>query len=151
MLDGPSALGFDTTLPASAPDGIVLGASVVGASAPENPDTFARAVFDDTAHRFTVLAPAGTLSDEERRRVGEVLDSEKPAHTQYHLCFWESRFRVGLQAHVGVDAIVAGPHEGLALDERARLGLDARISDQPTGAPGAVGRHARLGVDTVVG
>ena len=151
MLDGSAALGFDTALPASAPDGIVLGASVVGASAPEDPETFARAVFDTDAHRFTVAAPAGLLRAEDRGHIGAVLDSEKPAHTQYHLCLWEPRFRVGVQARVGMDAIVAGPHEGLALDEGARLGLDTRISDEPTGSPGALGRRARLGVDTVVG
>jgi hypothetical protein len=56
-----------------------------------------------------------------------------------------------VQAHVGVDTIVAGAPEGLVLDDDARLGLDAWTSDQPAGVAGSVGRLARLGVDTVVG
>ncbi|MEU4219148.1 phage tail protein [Actinoplanes sp. NPDC026623] len=152
MLDGGSSgLGFDSALPASAPDGLVVGSSVVGAGGPQDPDGFARSVFDDTAHRFTVGVPVGSLSPAERRRVGEILDAEKPAHTQYHLCFWQPRFRVGVQAHVGVDTIVAGPPAGLVLDDDARLDRNAWTAGEPTGAVGSVGRLAHLGVDTVVG
>jgi hypothetical protein len=57
---------------------------------------------------------------------------------------------VGLQAHVGLDSVVAGDPDGLSLDERGRLDFDARPSGEAEDAPGAVGRHGRLGVETVL-
>ena len=45
-----------------------------------------------------------------RAALREVIDAEKPAHTDYHLCFVEPRLRVGFQARLGIDAIVGnGP------------------------------------------
>ena len=39
-----------------------------------------------------------------------MIEREKPAHTAYHLCVIEPRMRVGSQARIGVDAIIAqGP------------------------------------------
>jgi len=134
ILDAVGALGFDTVLTQSAPEGIILGASVVGASAPEEPGDWGRTIFGDTAHRFTAVVPAGSLTERERQRVGQVLEAEKPAHAQCHLCFAEPRFRVGVQATVGLDTIVAGPSPGFALGEQgstggARLGLETRTAD----------------------
>jgi len=49
------------------------------------------------------LTSTGTLI-----RLRAVLDREKPAHTTYELCVIEPALRVGAQARVGIDAIVAG-------------------------------------------
>ena len=141
MLDVTSALGFDTGLPAEDPNGIVLGDSVIGASGPEDPDSWGSALFRPTAHRFTVLVPP-TCCGKDQTDLKRVLEAEKPAYTEYRICVVEPLMRVGVQATVGVDAIVAGPARGLASDE-ARLGLDSRLSDEFG--------PARLGVTTVVG
>ncbi|GGL04233.1 phage tail protein [Streptomyces flaveus] len=116
VLDGPSPLGTDTVLPALSPDGTAPGAWSVGAGAPEEDGVRGQYLFDDTAHRFTAVVAGHGLDECGRRRVGEVLDAEKPAHTAAHLCFVTARFRVGVQARTGLDTIVAGPPpEGLAL------------------------------------
>lgn len=142
MLGVSSALGFDTGLLAEDPSGIVLGDGVTGASGPEDRELWGIALFRPTAHRFTVLFPATCECEEAGAdRLRRVLDAEKPAHTEYRLCVVEPHLRVGLQATLGVDAIVAGPGDDLPVGE-LRLGLDSRLAD---------GRgRAQLGVETVV-
>ena len=151
MLGGPAALGVDTMLPGTKPGGITVGSDVVGASGPEDDDAWGAVLFEETAHRFTAVVPAAALNDDGRAQLERVLDAEKPAHTAYHLCLTEPRLRVGMQAVVGLDTIVAGPDEALALGDRGRLGLDARTTAEPEDGPGAVGRRGRLGVDTLLG
>jgi hypothetical protein len=151
MIDGTAALGLDTALPGATAGGIVVDVSNVGSSGTEDADAWGSMLFEETAHRFTAIAPAATVDEEGRRALERALDAEKPAHTQYHLCLAEPRLRVGMQANLGLDAIVAGPAEGLRLDERGRLDLDARSAEEPEENPGAVGSRGSLGVDTTVG
>lgn len=104
-----STLGFTTVLAPAQLAGAVLGAtSTLDRSHLTNDDVPGAALFDDVAHRFCVqvycaeLTRPGTLA-----AAREVLEREKPAHTDYHLCVIEPRFRVAAQARVGIDAIVA--------------------------------------------
>jgi hypothetical protein len=106
VLDATGALGVDTALAGSAPDGIMLDTSVVGTGTVEDPEVYGRGVFGDTAHRFTAVVPVSRLTRSQRRRVADVIEAEKPAHTEHHLCLTEPRFRVGVQATLGVDTIV---------------------------------------------
>jgi len=107
-----STLGFTTMLAPAQPQGAVVGASAtLGQSHLTHGDDFGAVLFEDVAHRFCVqvycaeLTRPGALAD-----VQAVLEREKPAHTAYHLCVIEPRMRVGVQARVGIDAIVAqGP------------------------------------------
>src|SRR5205823_3067701 len=81
-------------------------------------------LFEEVAHRFCVqvycaeLTRPGLLEDARA-----VIEREKPAHTVCHLCVIEPRMRVGRQAQVGIDAIIAaGPGEapvGMVLDRGA--------------------------------
>ncbi len=152
VLDESSALGFDTVLPAATPDGLIVGEATVGQSRPEPAGAWASDLFADAAHRFTVVLPAARAADERAQRlIRRVLDAEKPAHTDYHLCLAGPSMRVGTQARVGVDAIVAGPGPGLVLDEHASLNLDARLPGDPPGSAGSVGSRDRVGVDTRLG
>jgi phage tail-like protein len=146
-----TALGFGSGLYDRDLDGILVGDSVVGETGPEDPALFGSAVFASTAHRFAaVLPPVAGLDDDMRALVMRVLESEKPAHTAFHLCFTEPRLRVGVQARIGVDTVLAAEPEGRALDDDAILGIDTRLGP-PTEHVGAVGSHAQLGIDTVVG
>ncbi len=127
-----------------------VGHAVVGESAPLAASEFGTGLFGDYAHLFTVLAPAGSCREAaQREALRQVIDAEKPAHTDYHLCFVEPRMRVGFQARLGIDAIVANGPPPLRLDD-TRLDRDSFLQDaEPGGA--RVAARARLGQDTVVG
>jgi hypothetical protein len=90
----------------------VVGTSAtLGQSHLTRGDDLGAVLFEDVAHQFCVqvycaeLTRPGALAD-----VQAVLERERPAHTTYHLCVIEPCMRVGVQARVGIDAIVAqGP------------------------------------------
>ena len=120
-----SVLGFGTVLAAVEAQGAVVGATAVLDGSFLSPqDEYARALFAEIAHRFTVRLYRGrTYSDEAAATVRTVLERERPAHTAYHVCIVEPRMRVGLQARVGVDAIVAGPPEPKIIDDGGKSAL----------------------------
>ncbi len=111
-LDTPgSLLGVDTAIAPVPVGGAVLGSTaVVNHSTLEVGDPHGRPAFDIGAHCFTVRVYAAQVSSAAGLdRVRRVLDREKPAHTAYHLCRIEPSMRVGQQAVLGVDTIVAAP------------------------------------------
>ncbi|MGW0229335.1 phage tail protein [Actinopolymorpha singaporensis] len=59
------------------------------------------------AHRFSVLVPQ-PLSEEEEAAVRHVLDTERPAHTDYELCTVDAGMRIGSGLHLGLTSMV-GP------------------------------------------
>jgi phage tail-like protein len=127
-----------------------VGSAVVGASGPLSASDYGAMLLAEHAHLFTVVVPAAMCGDERRRAaLRQVIDAEKPAHTDYHLCFPEARLRVGFQARLGIDAIVAEGPPPLRLDETA-LGRDSFLSDAPPGG-GRVTARARLGQTTMIG
>ena len=109
-LGDEGVLGFSTMLAPGPLQGAVLGSSaVVDQSHMTTGEDLGAALFDDVAHRFCVhvycgeLTRAGALDT-----VKAVIEREKPAHTAYELCVIEPAMRVGIQARIGFDAIVAG-------------------------------------------
>jgi hypothetical protein len=101
------------------------------------------------AHQFSIQLYRTQLHCAETLpRVKAIIEREKPAHTEYHLCVIEPRMRVGFQAQVGKDAVVGGPasevtlHEGMMLDRKSSLG------GEPSGR---IGEQSRVGVSTRVG
>jgi phage tail-like protein len=149
---GESVLGFGLGLPDRDLEGVIVGESVVGEAGPEDPGAVAGALFASTAHRFSVLVPAGGRLDEAARDlVVNVVEQEKPAHTGYHICFTEPRMRVGVQARVGLDAVLAAEPEPMTLGDEATLGLDTRLTGPAADAVGAVGAHGQLGIETRLG
>jgi phage tail-like protein len=165
VLGESSQLGFDTALPASHPDGLVvpdsctpagdpprcgpppIGSAVVGETGPLPRDRFGEPLFADTAHRFDVIVPAhrasdGALVDAIRR----IIEREKPAHTQYCLCVVPPEISVGFQAQIGVDTVVGGSPPAFRLDE-SRLGLAAMSPDE---SAGRIGMNASVGLTTLL-
>ena len=147
----------DAGLPASEawsePAGVIIGEVVVGDRGPLAAADLGEPLFSPTAHHFTVLVPAARLPDpRDRQALVDLLEAEKPAHTDYHLCFIEPRMRVGFQARVGVDTIVAGPPEPFALDEpSAGLGFASSLEAGPQESQASrVGQQARLGRNLVI-
>src|SRR5262249_35312511 len=165
-----SALGYDTALspldPAgmtvpdvahlddarppygcAVPERLTVGAAIVGAGGPLAAEGFGAPLFDATAHRFRVYVPAyqapnAALHDAIRT----VIDVEKPAHTDSELCFIEPTMRVGMQARLGIDTIVANEPAAAPLSG-VTLGTDSYLAN--AGIVGRVGAQARLGRNTV--
>jgi phage tail-like protein len=168
VLDVASSLGFDTGLPAIDPLGMVvpdpvnplpatadcgatpIGFAIVGEAGPLPVTELGEPLFLDAAHRFTVFMPAYRAADPAlRAEVRRIIDAEKPAHTDYHLCLVEPDLRVGFQAQVGVDTIVGGPPPPLRLDA-TRLGVETNLPGSMGGAA-RVGQGASVGYTTVLG
>jgi phage tail-like protein len=168
VLDVASSLGFDTGLPAIDPLGMVvpdaanplagdiacsttpIGAAVVGEAGPLPVSELGAPLFIDTAHRFTVFLPAYRATDAAlRAEIRCVIDAEKPAHTDYHLCLVEPDMRVGFQAQVGIDTIVGGPPPPLRLGA-TRLGVESNLPGT-AGEVGRIGQGASIGHTTVLG
>ena len=86
-----------------------VGSMVVGEGRPQDPDSFGAAHADDFAHIFTVVVPAAQVPGAaQRQALRDLIEAEKPAHTEFELCLAEPRMRTGFQARLGIDAIVAG-------------------------------------------
>jgi phage tail-like protein len=83
--------------------------------------------FASHAHRFSVFVPGRRLRPESSaRRLRALIDGAKPAHTQFEVVPVEPRFRVGVQATLGLDAVV-GAYPRLVLNRCATLGHDSRL------------------------
>jgi len=107
-------------------------------------EEFGAPLFDDLAHRFSVqLYRGGAFGEETLETVRALLDREKPAHTDYHLCLIEPNFRIGFQSRIGIDTVVAGPAPPATSDAGLVLG------GEPAGRIGrrsGVGQTTRLGL-----
>ena len=137
-----SALGSTTRLAPAEPQGAVVGTTaVVDGSYLVPQENYATPLFEDVAHQFTVRVYRGaSYSDDAAATARAVLDAERPAHTTYHLCVVEPAMRVGVQARLGIDAIVAGDPEPTLLDDTGDAALV--LAGPPAG---------RLGVGTRIG
>jgi phage tail-like protein len=142
-----SALGADTMLASAESGGAVLGrTATLGRSALIDAGQEGAPLFADLAHRFCVSVHAGDLAG-ARSALVALVDRERPAHTAWALRVIEPRARVGLQARVGVDAVVARRADPLALGSGHALG-EAALAANPAGS--RIGEHARLGIDATV-
>jgi phage tail-like protein len=163
---GPSGggLGFGTVLPPLDPEGflvasdppaqqqdctIEIGTATVGTANPAESADFGASLFAPEAHRFLVMLRAHELHGAGALdAVRAIVDREKPAHTAYELCVIEPLMRVGLQARVGVDTLVAGPPEAAQLD--VAFNNSSAVFAALPGSAGRVG-DAAVGRTTVLG
>ncbi|GJG89727.1 hypothetical protein tb265_49080 [Gemmatimonadetes bacterium T265] len=156
VLGTRAALGVDTALAEGSPQGAVLASTaVVDGSVLTDGREFGAAAFAGAAHRFAVHVyeaelPAADGVDAGLARVRRVLDREKPAHTTYHLCAIGPRMRVGLQARVGVDAVVAGPPAPAPLGTAAERGAALALGGDPPGARPSAAVGDRVGAGAAV-
>jgi phage tail-like protein len=137
-----SVLGAGTVLAAVEPQGAVVGTTAVLDGSTLSPqDEYAKSLFAEVAHQFTVRLYRGKeFSDRALVDVRALLQREAPAHTTYHVCVVEPYLSVGIQARVGVDTIVGEPGSGRALDAATQGGLV--LAGQP---PSRLGQHSELG------
>lgn len=144
-----SVLGITTMLAAAHPQGAVLGSTAtLDYSNLITNGEFGSPLFEDVAHQFTVHIHRSAVSNPETMsRVRAVIDREKPAHTDYHLCIIEPRMRVGFSARLGIDAVIGGGTEDIRLGSAT---LDGR---EVTGGEPTVrlGKESRIGIGTRIG
>jgi phage tail-like protein len=146
-------LGFGTTLAVAEPDGAVLGTTAtLDRSHLLAEEDYGAALYAELAHRFCVRARAADLAAPGARATLErIVERERPAHAPAHVCVIEPRARVGFQATLGVDAIVA---EGTAqgqLGQTWRAGEDAVLAARRHRAGARIDETALLGAGTRVG
>lgn len=145
-----SRLGVSTMLAPAEPLGAVVGATaVLDQSHLITSEEFGIPLFEDVAHTFSVQVYRGrSYSPAARQELQEVIEREKPAHTTYHLCVVEPRMRLGFQARLGIDTIVAGVTGPVPLGDR-----DVFVSGVVLGGarPGSIGARADIGRTATLG
>jgi phage tail-like protein len=145
-----SILGVSTMLVSAEAQGAVVGTTAtLDASHLITTEEFGAPLFEDVAHQFSVQVYRGQMRCAETLpQVRAVIEREKPAHTAYHLCIVEPRMRVGFQARIGIDAVIAGPPMASKLGEETILNTEAALGGQPSGR---IGERSRIGQTTRVG
>lgn len=104
------------------------------------------------AHRFSVFVPARVREvAAERRAFEQLLGRETPAHAVCEIHYVEPRFRVGRQAMIGLDSVIARTPAGVRLDAN-RLGQGTILTAPPGSRPGPSLRvgETRVGTTTVL-
>jgi phage tail-like protein len=145
-----SRLGWTTMLAPAQPQGAVVGTSaVLDQSHLITDEDFGTPLFTDVAYQFCVeVYRSQVMCPEALPSIRGIIEQEKPAHTAYHLCIIDPRFRVGFQSRVGIDTVVAGSTRSLALGSDQMLGVDTALAGSP---PSLLGAESRLGVTTRLG
>jgi phage tail-like protein len=105
------------------------------------------------AHQFTVFVPSRACESETQRQTLErIVEMAKPAHTLGTVRIVEPRFRIGIQAFVGVDTVI-GQYPNRVVEGAARLGYDSVIgpsADEEKPPTMRVGQHTRIGSSTLI-
>ena len=145
-----SVLGFTTMVaPAEAAGALLDTTAVVDGSHLIAREDYGSPLFEDLVGRVCVRIRPPVDRTAVERRVRALLDAELPAHTAYHLCFTEPAMRVGAQAIVGLNSIVAGSPPDLVADGSVRLGVETVLPASPASNV-SLGTGARVGHDAVV-
>jgi phage tail-like protein len=104
-----------------------IGRAVVGESGPLADHHVGLPLFAEDAYRFCVVVDAYRAGDPEiRQEILRIVDREKPAHTDARIAYVDAETRIGLQARVGIDAIVGGDPPPFRLGP-AQLDVDTRL------------------------
>jgi phage tail-like protein len=137
-----SVLGFTTMLAPSEPQGAVVGTTaILDASHLIRQEEYGAPLFSEFAHQFSVrLYRGATYSEQKVSQLRALIEREKPAHVLYDLCVVEPQMRVGFQAQLGIDTVVAGA----ALP--TRLGESEIVLGGET--PGRIGQASHVGQTT---
>jgi phage tail-like protein len=142
--------GASFELPAEAQT-LLVGQTVVGESGPLEKSDFGMPLYSETAHLFTVIVPAMLLPcDEQRALLKQIIEQEKPAHTDYNLCFVEARMRVGSQSTIGVDSYIAAPPEPMSMSG-SQLGMETYLGTDSNNGAARIGQTTRVGEDLSLG
>ncbi|TDF38596.1 hypothetical protein EYS14_13115 [Alteromonadaceae bacterium M269] len=82
------------------------------------------------AHRFTVLLPkAVAMSEEHQERIYQLVNAQKPAHTQFDINYFDAQVIVGCQSRIGVDMMIGQRQEAILND--SQLGISTVLTRSP--------------------
>lgn len=99
------------------------------------------------AHKFSVFVPARIRDCAvERRALEQLIAREAPAHTLADIRYVEPRFRVGVQATIGLDAAIARTPRGVTV-EKSVLRQGSVLTGRPQPPHLEVG-NTRIGTTT---
>jgi hypothetical protein len=145
-----SLLGFTTMLAPAEAQGAVVGTSAaLDQSHLITEEEFGAPLFEDVAHQFVVQIYQGASATEKKLdEVRALIEREKPAHTIHHLCVIRPSMRVGFQARVGIDTVVAGPSLPSRLDQTPATGSLLTLGGEPIGR---IGERSHVGKTTYLG
>ncbi len=102
------------------------------------------------AHKLSVFVPAACVRDPSLgRALKRLVELERPAHVHAQVIAVEPRFRVGVQAMLGLDAVIGWRPQPVALDE-ARLGRATVLTGAIDNRPRLRVGDARVGGKTVL-
>jgi phage tail-like protein len=91
------------------------------------------------AHKMSVFVPAcAGATDRDRKSLETLLKAESPAHARCFVHYVEPRFRVGIQAAIGLDSVVAGTPRGAPLS-KASLGKNVVLNGPRVGTTILIG------------
>lgn len=146
-----STLGFTTMLVAAQAKGVVLATTAdLNSSHLLAAEDYGAPLFSDIAHHFCVQVYAADISGEAAlQRLERVVEREKPAHTTCCVQVIDAEMRVGAQARLDVDAIVAPPAPEAVFDPGMKLGVESVLPDDPW--PNVLGSKSYLGKNAVLG
>jgi hypothetical protein len=103
------------------------------------------------AHQFTVLFLASPYgSGDVEQRISQLVEREKPVHTQANICPLLPRFRIGVQSTIGTDSVVGGISY-LVLNQLATLGYDSILGcskEELQLRQNGIAPHPRVGLST---
>ena len=86
-----------------------IGRVIVGEGGPLAPHQIGMPLFAEEAYRFCVLVDAYRICEASMLdEIHRIVEREKPAHTDYRLQLIAPDFSVGMQARLGIDAIIGG-------------------------------------------
>lgn len=102
------------------------------------------------AHKLSVFVPAACVRNPSLARALKTLvELERPAHVQAQVIAVEPRFRVGVQAMLGLDAVIGWRPQPAALDD-ALLGRGTVLTGGTDNRPRLRVGDARVGEKTVL-
>jgi phage tail-like protein len=106
----------------------VVGQAVVGQQGPLEKADYGMSLFDEDAFRFTVFVPPGTVCTETQKvKLRTLIDQEKPAFSDYHLCFLQ-RLELGVSDRLDINAYIGEAYEAKPLGG-LRLGWSSYVAD----------------------
>jgi phage tail-like protein len=102
------------------------------------------------AHKLSVFVPAGCIRDPAMdRALRRLVDLERPAHVEARVIPVEPRFRVGVQAMLGLDAVIGWRSSPVQLDGGA-LGRATVLTGAVDPGPRFRVGDARIGEKTIL-